>query len=128
MTQARIMEWQTRHICTFIGAQAMVDPDKHGGRNPLVDAAQDISIFAGASPRERQELELELEAMRGEKVADDWRDDPRLQKPVPADPERGVEAANAAGSFEGFMKFFDPAGAHLQAVPDLPPDEAGDQP
>lgn len=118
------MEWQTRHICTFIGAQAMVDTDKHGGRNPLVDAAVRLSIFGGGETPEQQEIERELDEMRGEVVAQDWRDDPRLQRPVPADPERGVEAANAAGSFEGFMRAFDPAGAHLQAVPDLPPDEA----
>jgi hypothetical protein len=124
------MEWQTRHICTFIGAQAQVDIEKHGGRNPLVDAAASLSIFAGATPEERRELELdsispeeqELRAMRGEVVAQDWRDDPRLQKPVPADPGKGVEAANATGSMEAFTQMFGGPPV-LQAVPDLPPED-----
>jgi hypothetical protein len=130
MTQARLMEWQTRHICTFIGAQAQVDTDKYGGRNPLVDAAQELSIFAGATPGQRRELGLddtspeqqELDDMRGEVVARDWRDDPRLQKPVPADPGKGVEAANAAGSYDAFLQAFG-APPVLQAVPDLPPED-----
>lgn len=78
----------------------MIDPDQHGGRNPLVDLAQSIDFLGGKSAAER-----ELDAMRGEKVADRLEDDPRLQlsKPVPADPERGVEAANPQGSFEAFI-------------------------
>lgn len=117
---ARLAEWQAKVICTFVGAAGMVE--SQNGKNPLVEAARDIDIFAGQSARDR-ERERELDAIRGEKVADDWRDDPRLARPVAADPESGVEAANAAGSFESFMKAFDPSGTHLQAVPDLPSED-----
>lgn len=40
--------------------------------------------------------------MRGEKVADDVKDDPRFSM-VEADPVRGVEASNGVGSFESLM-------------------------
>jgi hypothetical protein len=90
------------------------------GRNPLVEAAQAIDIFGGAE----RERERELDAVRGEMVAADWRDDPRFA-PVPADPDTGQEASNTPGSFESFMRNFDPEGAHLQAVPDLPDEEGG---
>lgn len=40
--------------------------------------------------------------MRGEKVADDIKDDPRFGM-TKADPDRGVEASNGAGSFESLM-------------------------
>ena len=86
-------------MCTFIGAQAWIDTDKTGGRNPLVEAAQSLDILGGRSPEEE-----ELDRMRGPKVADRVEDDPRLQlKPVAADPDHGVEAANPVGSFEGFL-------------------------
>jgi hypothetical protein len=84
-------------VCVFIGAQAQIDTEKTGGRNPLVDAAKELDIFGGKSGRDK-----ELDAIRGEKVADDWRDDPRLA-PVAADPEKGVEASNASGSFEAML-------------------------
>jgi hypothetical protein len=84
-------------VCAFIGAQAWVDTSKHGGRNPLLDAAGDIDIFGKA--------ESELDAIRGPKVADRLEDDPRLGY-AKADPEKGVEAANSAGSFEAFMTMF----------------------
>lgn len=87
-------------MCTFIGAQAQVDPDRHGGRNPLVEMAQALDIMGGQDPRE-----AELDRIRGPKVADRIEDDPRFGK-VQADPERGVEAANAEGSFEAFMTKF----------------------
>lgn len=112
-------EWQAKHICTFIAASAGVWMElKAGQQNPLVEAAASIDIFAapGTSPEER-----ELDAMRGEKVADDWHDDPRLQM-APAAPESGVEAANVAGSYEGFLKAFG-GPPPLQAVPDLPPED-----
>lgn len=117
--QAKLAEWQAKVICTFVGAAGFVEAQN--GKNPLVEAAKDIDIFGGQSAYER-EREAELDAMRGEKVADDWRDDPRLQQAA-ADPESGVEASNAAGSFESFMKSFDPSGTHLQAVPDLPSED-----
>jgi hypothetical protein len=87
-------------VCQFIGAQAAVDTSKHGGRNPLVDMAQSISIFGEKTPEE-----LELERMRGPKVADRIEDDPRFGK-VAADPDKGVEADNPAGSYEAFAAMF----------------------
>jgi hypothetical protein len=56
-------------------------------------------------------------------VADDYRDDPRLQvhKPVPADPDKGQEAENAAGSFEAFLSMF--GGGAIPAMPGA--EEAG---
>ena len=81
-------------MCSFIGAQAQIDTEKTGGKNPLVELAQSIDIMG--DPRD-----AELDAMRGEKVADDWHDDPRLAQQA-ADPAHGVEASNAAGSFEAF--------------------------
>jgi hypothetical protein len=87
-------------VCTWIGAQAQIDTDKTGGRNPLVDMAQELDLLGGKSARDR-----ELDAIRGEKVADRAEDDPRLQlKPVPADPAKGVEAANPQGSFEAMIR------------------------
>jgi len=83
-------------VCAFIGAQAPVDTKKTGGKNPLVELAHAIDIMSSGEP----------DPIRGEKVADDWRDDPRLQRPVAADPEAGVEAENAQGSYEGFMMMF----------------------
>jgi hypothetical protein len=75
----------------------MVDTKKTGGRNPLVEMAQAISIFGDKSPEEQ-----ELDRIRGPRVADSVEDDPRFGK-VAADPEAGVEASNAAGSYEAFM-------------------------
>jgi hypothetical protein len=88
-------------VCSFIGAQAMVDTEKHGGRNPLVDAAQAISITG-----EPDEAERQLSLIRGEKVADRLEDDPRLDLKVAADPEHGVEADNTSGSYEALMQMF----------------------
>lgn len=85
-------------MCAFIGAQAQVDTKKTGGKNPLVEMAQAIDIL--------RPPDAELDELRGEKVAENWEDDPRLQRPVAADPEAGVEAANATGSYEGFMAMF----------------------
>jgi hypothetical protein len=87
-------------VCSFIAAQAPVDTERHGGRNPLFDLAQAISILG-----EKSDAERELDAMRGEKVADRIEDDPRLGK-VAADPEQGVEADNGQGSYEAFMTMF----------------------
>lgn len=86
----------------WIGAQAWVDTDKHGGKNPLVEAARELDILAGTRHDPRQ---AELDAMRGPKVADRLEDDPRFAQ-VAADPARGVEAGNAAGSMEAFMTMF----------------------
>jgi hypothetical protein len=84
-------------VCQFIGAQAMIDTGKHGGRNPLVEAAASISVFGDKAPEEQ-----ELDRIRGPKVADSVEDDPRFGK-VAADPEAGVEASNGAGSYEAFL-------------------------
>ena len=86
----RLAEWQVKVVCTFIGAQAQIDTDKTGGRNPLVEMAQSLDILGG-----KTEAERELDEMRGPKVADRGEDDPRLQlaRPVAADPRAGVEAS-----------------------------------
>lgn len=84
-------------VCQFIGAQAMIDPEKHGGRNPLVELAASIDIFGEKSAEER-----ELDRIRGPKVADSIESDPRFGK-VAADPVAGVEASNSAGSYEAFL-------------------------
>ncbi len=75
----------------------MVDLKQHGGRNPLVELAASIDIFGGRSPEE-----IELDRIRGPRVADSIEDDPRFGK-VAADPDAGVEASNSAGSYEAFM-------------------------
>jgi hypothetical protein len=87
-------------VCFFIGAQAQVDTRRTGGRNPLVDLAQDIDIFGGRTSEEQ-----ELDAIRGPMVARHAADDPRVAM-VAADPEHGVEAGNPQGSFEAFMTMF----------------------
>jgi hypothetical protein len=108
-----VAEWQVKTICSFIGAQAMVDTEKHGGRNPLVELAASLDIFATRSPEER-----ELDRIRGPKVADRLEDDARFAR-VAADPAAGVEASNAAGSYEGFAAMFGAA-----APPPVPEDIA----
>lgn len=75
----------------------MVDTEKTGGKNPLVELAQSIDIFGAKSPEEQ-----ELDRIRGPRVADSVEDDPRFGK-VAADPATGVEASNSAGSYEAFM-------------------------
>lgn len=102
-------------MCAFIGAQAPIDTKQTGGRNPLVELAHAIDILGGEEP----------DPIRGEKVADDWRDDPRLARPVAADPAAGVEAENAPASYEGFMTMFGggsplpPGAGEPDARPDL---------
>jgi len=76
----------------------MVDTEKHGGRNPLIDMAADIDIFGRKSPEE-----IEQEKLRGPVVARSIEEDPRFQGKVAANPDTGQEAANAAGSYEAFM-------------------------
>lgn len=100
-------------MCTWIGAQAMIDTDKTGGRNPLVDAAQDLDIFGGRRPEDE-----ELDAIRGEKVADRIEDDPRFA-PVKADPAKGVEASNPDGSFEAMIRMFGDGGMGPPAMPGI---------
>jgi hypothetical protein len=87
-------------VCTFIGAQAMIDVKQHGGRNPLVEMAQSISITGDQAPEE-----IELDRIRGPRVADRLEDDPRFAR-VAADPAAGVEAENAAGSYEQLLAAF----------------------
>jgi len=91
---------QVKTVCSFIGAQAWIDTDQTGGRNPLVEAAQALDFTGGIDP-----AEAELDALRGPRVADRIEDDPRLQlsRPVAADPDKGVEAGNPTGSFEAFI-------------------------
>jgi hypothetical protein len=74
-----------------------VDTKQYGGRNPLVEAASAIDIFGKA--------DAELDRIRGPKVADRVEDDPRIGM-TRADPDKGVDAANSAGSFEAFMTAF----------------------
>ena len=108
-------------VCTFIGAQAQIDTDKTGGRNPLVDLAQSLDILGGKTDAER-----ELDEMRGPRVADRAEDDPRLQlKPVAADPEHDVEAANPAGSFEAMIRMLG-GGSGKAAMPGIEQAAAGD--
>lgn len=89
---------------------------KNGQRNPLLEAARAISFTGEKTPEER-----ELEAMRGPVVAEDYRDDPRLQTEDPAKRHQLVRVgpeendvvprwvvdpdipAVAAGSFEALM-------------------------
>jgi hypothetical protein len=85
-------------VCGFIGAQAMVDTKAHGGRNPLVELAASISILDNPE-------DAELDRIRGPKVADRIEDDPRIGM-TRADPAAGVEASNAAGSYEAFAAMF----------------------
>ena len=102
-------------VCTFIGAQAQIDTEKTGGRNPLVDMAQSLDILGGKTDAER-----ELDEMRGPKVADHWEDDPRLQasRPVAADPAAGVEASNPEGSFEAMIRLMG-GGSGKPAMPGI---------
>jgi hypothetical protein len=104
-------------VCTFIGAQAQIDPDKHGGRNPLVDAAQALDILGGRTPEE------ELDRMRGPRVADRIEDDPRFAR-VAADPAKGIEAANPDGSFEAMMHML--GGGTSPAIPGIEAQANGD--
>ena len=90
-------------ICSFIGAQAMIDTEKHGGRNPLVELAASLHIIPTEEDRE-------LERIRGPQVAASIEDDPRFAR-VAADPATGQEAANGAGSFESLLGMFGASGA-----------------
>jgi hypothetical protein len=72
---------------------------------------KEISIFGEKTSEER-----ELDAIRGEKVADRAADDPRFAL-VPADPERGVEASNAGGSFEALMSGWGGSGGRPAFAP-----------
>jgi len=107
-------------VCSFIGAQAQIDTEKTGGRNPLVDAAQALDILGGKSEEEK-----ELDRMRGPMVAARAEDDPRLQlKPVAADPGKGVEASNPSGSFEAMIRMM--GGGTSPAVPGIAAQANGD--
>ena len=102
--------------CTFIGAQAQIDTEQTGGRNPLVDLAQSLDILGGKTQDER-----ELDEMRGPRVADRWEEDPRLQasRPVAADPAHGIEASNPDGSFEALIRLMGGGGAGKAAMPGI---------
>jgi hypothetical protein len=58
--------------------------DWKGKPNPLVEAVKAISITGDGPEKSREELELE--AMRGERVADSWEQDPR--NPANRKPDR----------------------------------------
>ena len=105
-------------VCTWIGAQAWIDTEKTGGRNPLVEAAQQLDIFGGRTPEEE-----ELDRIRGPRVADRVEDDPRFSR-VAADPGRGVEAANPGGSFEAMIRLMG-GGAGSPAMPGIEQAEGG---
>lgn len=73
------------------------------GHQVMMEAVRRINILEGTGMgRKLDAREAELHAMRGEKVADDIRNDPRFSR-VGADPEHGVEASNPGGSFEALM-------------------------
>jgi hypothetical protein len=112
-------------VCTWIGAQAMIDTEKTGGRNPLVDAALELDIFGGARTEAELEAERELDAIRGEKVADHWQDDPRIA-PVGADPDKGVEASNPDGSFEAMLRMMGGGGMGPAPMPGIEQAASGD--
>jgi len=96
--ETRLAEAQTKTICSFLAASAGLWMNLGKGEvNPLIEQAARIDFLG--SP------DTELDDIRGEKVADDWRKDPRLA-PQAADPAQGVEASNAEGSFEAFMTMF----------------------
>jgi hypothetical protein len=103
---------QVKTVCTWIGAQAWIDTEKTGGRNPLVDLAQQLDFTGG-----RDEAEEELDRIRGPKVADRIEDDPRFA-PVAADPDKGVEASNPEGSFEAMIRMLG-GGMGPPAVPGI---------
>jgi hypothetical protein len=95
-------------VCTFIAAQAGMWMElKPGQQNPMLEAAQRVSILPDPPTPE----EAELEEMRGPRVADRLEDDPRFQKEkmVLADPARGVEASNPRGTFEALMNGWGPS-------------------
>lgn len=98
---AKLAEWQAKTICVWIGANAGVwmDLDK-GKKNPLIEAVTQIDVFGLPDT-----IDKDLEAMRGERVADNWEDDPRFSK-AQADPDKGIEAANPPGSMEAFLHSF----------------------
>ena len=105
-------------VCSFIGAQAQIDTEKTGGRNPLVDAAQALDILGG-----KTEAEKELDRIRGPVVCERWEDDPRFSK-VAADPGKGVEASNPSGSFEAMIRMM--GGGTSPAVPGIEAQANGD--
>jgi hypothetical protein len=101
---------------------------KKGQSNPMLDAAQAISITGGP---EKSPEEIALDEMRGEKVADDYRDDPRLKSKkedrsalvqmndgstIPRWLVEGDDVAeeNKQGSFESLMGGWAPS-SHGQA-------------
>src|SRR6185437_16310187 len=81
LARLKLAELQVKTVCSFIGAQAWIDTDQTGGRNPLVEAAQALDFTGGIDP-----AEAELDALRGPRVADRIEDDSRLQlsRPVAA--------------------------------------------
>lgn len=46
--QVKLLEWQTQMICAFIGAQAQINVQETGGRNPLVDSARQLHVWPRA--------------------------------------------------------------------------------
>lgn len=87
------MEWQTKTICKFIGMQAQVDPSDHGGRNPIMDAADDIHIERTPEDEKRAR---ELDEVRGPEI-------PTRGRAVIKDDGEVVEETIPAGTFEALM-------------------------
>ena len=111
LERIRLTEWETRVTCSFIAAQAGLWMDlKQGQANPMMNAALAISIM----PEEKTPEEQALDEMRGEKVADRVEDDPRFSM-VMADPVKGVEASNPAGSYEALLGGWGKHPSHGQA-------------
>lgn len=71
------------------------------GSKTMFNAVEKINILGGSKVA-RDPREIELDDMRGERVADSIKDDPRFSM-VKADPDKGVEASNPGGSFEALM-------------------------
>jgi hypothetical protein len=137
-----LAEWQTRTVSLFIAQQAglWMDMDKHGGKNPMVQQALELSLFP--------DDEDELAEMRGEPtgyVSDEegrkiMRTKSAAQKGIPTNsvksPPSTIEVDNdgnvvgvglgvtpagfteeefgdqaTPGSFEAFMSMFGAGGA-----------------
>jgi len=130
-------------VCTWIGAQAQIDTRQTGGRNPLVDAALDISLSWGGAGGDDDELD-EMRGRRTGYVASAEQARQRIREArggrpeadtirvgedgavagvavgaaEPADEAAAEVAAGAAdGSFEAFMRMFGGGGTPPPAPP-----------
>lgn len=142
--QAGIAEWQTKMICAFVGSTVSFDMNKTGGKNPLVDMANRLSMFRAPGSAQADAAE---DDPRGEQTG--WVSDEEGRKimagggtSAPAldtlvvDEEQNVVgsalgaettvdeqalgAAAEAGSFEGFMRMFGGGGIPVNTAPQPP--------